>query len=140
MVREHVTFKHWDVVQGLGVIHLGSTSQWPQATLFIHVLSLLVEGQDFMETTTHSASTIPEEDVTRCTTPPSGTEKENWYLLVITASVGQLNLGPSGNNHKRSTANPHDENTFQNPLMAATFSRSTRAISYGGATVKELNE
>ena len=33
-VQEYVTFDHWDVVQGLGVIHLGSTSQWPQTTLF----------------------------------------------------------------------------------------------------------
>ena len=28
-VQEYVTFDHWDVVQGLGAIHLGSTSQWP---------------------------------------------------------------------------------------------------------------
>ena len=27
-VQEYVTFNHWDVVQGLGVIHLGSTSWW----------------------------------------------------------------------------------------------------------------
>ena len=33
-MQEHVTFNHWDVVQGLGTIHLGSTSQWPQTTLF----------------------------------------------------------------------------------------------------------
>ena len=78
--------------------------------------------------------------MTRCTTPPSGTERENWYLLVITASVGQLDLGPSSDNPKRSAADPHDENTFQNPWMAATFPGSTRAISYGSATVKELKE
>ena len=140
MVKEHVTFNHWDVVQGFGVIHLGSTNWWPQTTLFSCMLSPPVEGQDFMETTTHTASPVAEEDMTRCTTPPSGTERENWYLLVITASVGKLNLGPSGNNHERSTADPHDENMFQTPQMAATFSGSTRAISYGGATVKELNE
>ena len=78
--------------------------------------------------------------MTRGTTPPSGTEREDWYLLVITASVGQLNLGPSSDNPERSTTDPCDENTFQNPWMAATFSGSTRAISYGGTTVKELNE
>ena len=139
-VQEYVTFDHWDVVQGLEVIHLGSTSQWPQATLFSHVLLLLVEGQDFMETTTHTASPIAEEDMTRCTTPPSGTERENWYLLVVTASVGQLNLGPGGNNHESSTTDPPEENTFQNLQMAATFSGSTRAIGDGGTTVKELNE
>ena len=78
--------------------------------------------------------------MTRCTTQPYETERENWYLLVVTASVGQLNWGPSGNTNKRSTADPHDENMFQNPWMAATFSGCTRAVSYGGTTVKELNK
>ena len=139
-VQEYVTFDHWDVVQGLGVIHLGSTSQWPQTTLFIHMLSLLVEGQDFMEAITHTTSPIAEEDMTRCTTLPSEAERESWYLLVVTASMGQLNLGPSGNNCKRSTVDPHNENTFWNPWMAATFSGCTSTISFGGATVKELNK
>ena len=129
MVQEYVTFNHWDVVQG-------SISWWPQTTLFSHVLSLLVEGLDFMEATTHTASPIAEEDLTRCTTPPSETERESWYLLVITASVGQLNLGPSSNNCERSTADPCDDNIFQNPWMAAMFSGCTRAISFRGATVR----
>ena len=93
-----------------------------------------------METTTHTSSPIAEEDMTRCTTLPSGTERENQYLLLITASEGQLNLEPSGNNHERSTTDLLEENTFQNTQMAATFSGSTRAIGYGGSTVKELNE
>ena len=93
-----------------------------------------------METTTHTTSSAAEEDTTRCATPTSGAEKENLYLLVITTSVGQLNLGPGGNGPKRSRADIHDENTFQNLWMAAAFPGSTRAISYGGATVKELDE
>ena len=132
-VQQHVTFNHWDVVQGLGAIHLGSTSRWPQTTLFSHVLSLPVEEQDFAEVTTHTTSTVAEEDVAGCSTSLFGTEGENWYLLV----VGQLNLGPSGDSPKIPTA---DEGTFQNPWMAAIFPRSTRAIRYGGTTVKELNE
>ena len=115
-------------------------SRWPQTTLFSHVLSLPVEGQDFMETTTHTASPVVEEDVTRCTTPLSGIERENWYLLVVTACVGQLNLGPGGDNPERYRTEAHDENTFQNPQMAAPFPGSTRAISYESATVKELNK
>ena len=75
MVQEYVTFNHWDVLQGLGAIHLGSTSKWPQTTLFSCVLSPLVEGQDFMEATTYTASPIAEEDLTRCTTPLSETRK-----------------------------------------------------------------
>ena len=140
MVQEYVTFDHWDVIQGLGAIQLGSTSWWLKTTLFSCVLSPPVEGQDFMGATTHTASPIAEEDLTRCTAPPSETEREIQYLLVVTASVGQLNLGPSGNNCKRSTVDPHGDNTFWNPQMAAMFSRCTRAVSFGGATVKELNK
>ena len=98
------------------------------------MLSLPVEGQDFMETTTHATSSAAEEDTIRCATLLSGTEKENWYLLVVTASVGQLNLGPRGNGPKRSRA----ENTFWNLQLAATFPGSTKAISYGGTAIKEL--
>ena len=29
MMQEYVIFNHWDVVHGLGAIHLESTSQWP---------------------------------------------------------------------------------------------------------------
>ena len=139
-VWEHVTFTNWDVLRGMGAVHLGATNQWPQTTLFSWVLSLLVEGQDFMEATTHTASPIADEDEARCTTPPSGTERENWYLLLITASAEQLSLGPSSNNPKRSTTDSHGGNTFQNPWMAAIFSGLARAVSYGGATMKELKE
>ena len=42
-MQEHVTFNHWDVVQGLGAIHLGSMSWWPQTTLCNCILRLPVE-------------------------------------------------------------------------------------------------
>ena len=41
-VQEHVTFTNRDVLQG----YPGDTNQWPQATLFSQVLSLLVTEQD----------------------------------------------------------------------------------------------
>ena len=66
--------------------------------------------------------------------------RENWYLLVITTSVEQLSLGPGSDNPERSTTDSTRGNTFQNPWMAAIFSGSTRAVSYGGNTVKELKE
>ena len=93
-----------------------------------------------MEATTHTASPIADEDVARCTTPPPGMERENQYLLVITASAEQLSLGPSSDNPERSTTDSHGGNTFQNPWMAAIFSGLTWAISYGGSTMKELEE
>ena len=131
-MQEHVTFNHWDVVQGLGAIHLGSTSQWLQATLFSCILRLPVEGQDFMEATTQSNT---EEDKVGCTTPLPRTEGENQYLFVVTASVGQLNLGPHSDGLEGSRA----ENTFQNPRIATMFPGSTKAISYEGAIIKELD-
>ena len=136
-VWEHVTFTNWDVLWVLGAVHLGATSLWPQTTLFSQVLSLPLEGQDFMEAATHTPSPVADEDVARCTTPLSGMEKENWYLLVITASVKQLSLGPGSDNPKGSTTDSPSGSTFQNPHMAAVFSGLTRAVSYGGATVKE---
>ena len=98
------------------------------------MLPLPVEGQDFMENTTDTTSPIADEDAAGCTSPPSGTEGENWYLLVITASVGQLSLGPGSNNPERSTTDSPSGNMFQNRQIAAIFSGLTRAVSYGGTT------
>ena len=77
-VQEYVTFTNWDILWSLGVIHLGATNQWPQNTLFSQVLSQPVKEQDFMEATIHTVSpTVADVDMARCTTPPSGTEREN---------------------------------------------------------------
>ena len=133
---EHVTFNHWDVVQGLGEIHLGSMSQWPQTTLFSHVLRLPAEGQDFIEATTPTTPSTAEEDMTGWTTPLPRTEGEDGYLFVVTTSVGKLNLGP----HREWPKGSRAENTLQNPRMAAMFPGSTKAISYEGAVIKELDE
>ena len=76
------------------------------------MLSSPSEEQEFREANIHTASPIAEEDMTRCVTLPSRMERENQYLLVITASVEQLNLGPGGNNARKSTP---DENAFWNP-------------------------
>ena len=46
-----------------------------------------------METTTHTTLSTAEEDMTGCTTLLPRTERENRYLFVVTASVGQFNLG-----------------------------------------------
>ena len=135
-MQEHVTFNHWDVVQGLEAIHLGSTSWWPQTTLFNCILRLPVEGQDFTEATAPTTLSTAEEDMTGCTTLPPGMEGVNQYLFAVTDSVEQLTLAPHGDGPKGSRA----ENTFQNLRMAATFPGSTKAISYEGATIKELDE
>ena len=58
-------------------------------------------------------------------------------MLVVTSSVGQLNLGPDGDNARGS---PSSGNVFQNPQMSAVFPPPHGVISYGGATMTELNE
>ena len=58
-------------------------------------------------------------------------------MLVVTSSVGQLNLGPDGDNARGSLGGG---NVFQNPQMLAVFPPPCGVISYGGATMKELNE
>ena len=52
-------------------------SQWPQTTLFSHILRPPVEGQDFTEATTSTTLSTAEEDMTECTTLLPGTEGEN---------------------------------------------------------------
>ena len=59
-MRDHVNFSHRDVVQGLGAIHLESTSQWPQTILFNHIFRPPVEGQNFEEATTSTTLSTAE--------------------------------------------------------------------------------
>ena len=119
------------------VTHLESTSHRPQTTIFSHVLSSLVEEQEFRNATTHATSPITEKNMAKCAASPTRTERENPFLLVITTSIGQLNLGPGGNNVRRPTA---EGNAFWNLWMAVTLEAPTRAVCYGGTTIKELNE
>ena len=135
-MQEHVTFSHRDVVQGLGAVHLESTSQWPQTTLLNHILRPPVEEQNFVEATTSTTPSTAEEDMTECVTPLPRLGVENQYVFVATDSVGQLNLGPHGDDPKGSRA----ENIFWKPRMVTTFPRSTRVNSYEGAVMKELDE
>ena len=146
VVRDYVTFTNWDVLWGLGAVHPGATNQWPKTTLFSQVL--LPPGNEpsgldtgFTEATTQTAPPcVADVDTDRCTTPPFGTEGEDWYLLVITTSIEQLSLGPGSDNPKKSPTDSPRRNTFQNPWMDAVLSGSTKAVSYGGATMKELKE
>ena len=95
----------------------------------------------FTEATTETPPPlVADVDVDRCTTPPFGMEGENQYLLVVTTSIEQLTLGPSGDNPKKPLADLLRRNMFQNQWMAAVLSGSTRVVGYGDATMKELKE
>ena len=95
-----------------------------------------------MEATTQTASpTMPRVELTRPIAPPDRTEEENWYVLVVTASIRQLNLETTCVDvGELVTASP-GRGAFWNPHMVAVLSGpARRAISGQGAIVKELEE
>ena len=163
-VKEHVIFTKWDVIQGLGKVNTGATSQWPQTnpTGFWRVDPPLSPCVTMVPLTRlqvddyNQLSKIPllwrqllklpplpclGLKLTRPITPPDRTEEENQYLLVISASIRQLNLETTGVDlGKLVTASPR-RGAFQNPHMVAVLSGpARRAISGQGTIVKELEE
>ena len=95
----------------------------------------------FTEASTQTVSpAMTNAESVRCTTPPVGMQGETWYLLVVTTLIGQLSLESTSNGLKRFLTAPCGGDTFQNPQMAAVLSASTRVVSYGRATMKELEE
>ena len=135
-VKEHIVFSKQDIIQGLGRIDPGTTSQRPQPTITgirsaesnsagvqetcgttsssfgspheggdTTVLSTKLQmgghitGQDAsqIEATTQTASTtISVVELTSPIAPPNWTEKEKWYILVVTPSVRSLYLETTG--------------------------------------------
>ena len=155
-VKEHVMFTKWDVIQGLGRVNLGATSQWPQTSS----TSLgrmdppqsprptpvgdqpVEQDTSFMEATTQTASpAMSGVELTRPITPLDRMEEENWYVLVITTSIRQLNLETANVDLGEMVTALPGRGAFQNPHMVAVFlGPARRVISSQGATVKELEE
>ena len=136
VVREHVVFTNWDLLQDLVRVNPGAMNQWPQTSSSSRVVPPLGKKPSehdisFTEATTETVSpaTTDVEPIRRIT-PPVGIKGENWYLLVITTLIGQVSLESTGDDVKESsTALPRGD-TFQNPCMAAVLSGSTRAAGY----------
>ena len=84
----------------------------PKMTIFSQVLATPVDEQKTVETASHPVSPLAEDEAIWCTSPLPEIESSNRYVLVVTSSVGQLNLGPGGDNARRSLSG---ENVFQNP-------------------------
>ena len=137
MVWEFVTISYRDVTQGLEVESPETTHPTSKMNIFSQVLSTPVDEQETAEAHSHSISPFADEEVIWCTSLLPEVERSNRYMLVVTYSVGQLNLGPDGNNARGPSGS---RNVFQNPWMSAMFPPPCRAINYGGATMKELNE
>ena len=101
------------------------------------MLSSPSDNQEAGRATTHTTDTAAKRDMADCTASLARTKMENPCLLFVTASVVQLNLGPGVDTAGRSTT---VENASQNLQMVATFSIPSRAVCYGDATIKELDE
>ena len=99
MVREHIMFTNWDLLQGLGRVNPGVTSQWPHPRSSSRVVPPLGNEPSepdtgLTEATTQTASLAMScIEPLRCITPLDGMEEENWYLLVITTSIRQPTHG-----------------------------------------------
>ena len=70
-----------------------SPSHEPQATIFSHMLLSPKEEQELGRTTTYVAPFAAKRNMTEYTASPARTERENPYLLLVTASVAKLDLG-----------------------------------------------
>ena len=67
----------------------------------------------FTEATTQTVTpAVTNAEPVRCTTTPVGTEGENQYLLVVTASIGQLGLKSTRSGLKGSSTALHGRDTF----------------------------
>ena len=148
-VKEHIMFTKWDIIWGLGRVNPGATSQWPQtsSTSFGRMQPPLgnqpvEQDTSFMEATTQTASpAISSVEPTRYITPLDRTEEENWYILVVTTSIRQLNLETADVDLGELATAPPGRDAFQNPHMVAVFLGPTRRVISGqGTTVKEIEE
>ena len=124
-------------MQGLEIEKPEASCPQLGATIFSRVLSTLVDEPKVMEAPPHPVSPPSGDEAIWCTSPPPGHEKSDRYLLVITSSVNQLDLGPSGDNVRESQIG---RNIFQNPQMLAVFPPPWEVTHYEDATLTELDE
>ena len=115
---------------GLGEGQPRATSQWPQtnSTGFRGIEPPLgdqpvEQDTSFMEATTQTTSpTMSNVELTGPITPPDRTEEDNQFVLVITASIWQLNLEAANVDLGESVTASPGRDAFWNQCMAAVFS------------------
>ena len=98
------------------------------------------QDTNFMEASTQTTSpAMSSVELTRPITPPDRKAEENQYILVITASIRQLNLEAADVHLRESVTALPGMDVFQNPRMVAvSLGPIRRVISSQGITVKEL--
>ena len=114
-VKEHIVFTSWDLLWDLGRVDPRATNQGPQIGPSSQVMLPLggKPNTSFTEATTQTISpAVTDTEPVRHTTPPVGTEGENWYLLVVSALIGQLSLESASNGLEGSLTALHGRDTF----------------------------
>ena len=96
-------------MQGLEVESPETTHPQSKTTIFNQVLSTPVNEQETAEAPSCSICPLAEEEAIWCTSSLPEVEWSDRYMLVVTSSVGQLNLEPDGNNARGS---PGGRNVF----------------------------
>ena len=136
-VQEYVDISYQDVMQDLEVEKSETSCPQPNTTIFSWVLAPPSDKQRAVEGPPCPISPQAEDEVIWCTSPPPEIKWSDRYMLVVTSLVGQLNLGPGGDNARRSHGG---ENVFLNPGMSTVFPPPHGVTHYGGATLTELDE
>ena len=131
-MQEFVSITYQDIMQGLEIEKPEASHLQPGATIFSRVLS--TPG---MEAPPHSVSPPSGDKAIWCTSPPSGLEQSERYLLVVTSSVNQLDLGPGGDSVRESQSG---RNVSWNPQMADAIPPPGGFTHYEGTTLIKLDE
>ena len=108
-MQEFVTISYQNVMQNLEVERPETSQPQPKMTIFSQVLATPVDEQKTVETPSCSISPLAEDEAIWCTSLPPVVKQSDRYMLVVTSSVGQLNLGPDGDNARGS---PSSGNVF----------------------------
>ena len=102
-------------------------SQWPQTSSpRFGRMKPPLDGQPgeqdthFMDPTTQTASpVISDVELTKHITPLDRMDEENQYILVVTTSIRQLNLGTANDDLGESVTASPGKDAYQNPHVAA---------------------
>ena len=124
-------------MQGLEIEKPEASHPQLGVTIFSRVLSTPVGEPKVMEAPPHPVSSPSGDEAIWCTSPPPGLEQSDRYLLVITSSVKQLDLGLGGNNVRESQSG---RNVFWHPWMVAVFLPPWGVTHYEGTTLTKLDE
>ena len=104
-------------------------------TIFSQVLANPIDEPRVAENPPHQESP-PKDEAILCASPPQGLEQHERYVLVVTSSVGQLDLGAGGDSIGESQGG---RSLFWNPWMLAIFPPPRVASCYGGTTLTKLD-